>query len=260
MQFNRYLRRSTTIFGLSYLILFIILDSVHHWFDVSTITSSLFRIPETVFPRLTPLDNPGTKSKTKYPMYTTANTTVIPRKQFCMQKVCYDIVVMNIAKRLSQPKQSSWLQPFSSSSLLVVVFSVSGRCLQRTPYSWMQQLKGLHETGPMSCFPSCRAALLRSSRSPHKIKSFSRSSFRSCWFRLRLMDVGRFKVRRSVSRDFHTLGQLCKGWSATLTRLQLIPIDTPRPGQQQITSSVLLLGLRVEEGRFPRADKSATPI
>ena len=85
------------------------------------------------------------------------------------------IVVSNIANRLSQPRQSSRLQP---SSWLTIISSESESelCEHFTPYSLMQQVNGRQEPGPILWGSVLRSAAVfdfRSSRSPQRMKSFS---------------------------------------------------------------------------------------
>ena len=96
------------------------------------------------------------------------------------------IVVSNILNRRSQPKPNelSDFESISSSSSFSLP-GVSGRA--RTPYSLMQQTNGLDEmTDPASSGWKSGFAFLHSSRFPHKMKSFSRSSARVWGFLRRL--------------------------------------------------------------------------
>ena len=100
-------------------------------------------------------------------------------KQICEQRLLHYslMVVSNIANRLSQPRQSSRLQP---SSGLITISSESESCEHLTPYSLMQQVNGRQEPGPIPwgfVFPSTAAFDFRSSRSPQRIKSFSFKCF-----------------------------------------------------------------------------------
>ena len=113
------------------------------------------------------------------------------------------IVVPNIRNRLSQPNA---FRSFSSCAMF------PARGVIFTPYSLIQHVKGLADTdSPLSALNASGFAFFRSSRSPHRMKSFSLSSARACGFSRRLSRIfqmlGLILLIYAIAKDYGICGR-----------------------------------------------------